>query len=44
MALKILKSCQNCVNDCKQQVDEIVWKNAYVVACPKGRKFKKKKR
>lgn len=43
MALKILKKCQECINNCKQQVDEVVWKNAYIVACPKGKKFIRKR-
>lgn len=43
MALKIVRICQECANDCKQEVHDTVWENAEVLQCPNGNKFKRKK-
>lgn len=42
MAFKIIKKCQGCKHDCKQETHESTWESATVLSCPGKRKFKKK--
>lgn len=44
MALKVLKKCQQCIHNCKQEVDETIWKTAVLIKCPRDKGFKKKNR
>jgi hypothetical protein len=44
MALKVIKECQICENDCKQIVDEKIWDHAQLLYCPQGKKQKKKRK
>lgn len=40
MALKTLKKCEECKNDCKIMVDSKLCDKMELIACPKGKKFK----
>lgn len=49
MAIKTIKVCTECENECKQEIDQAIAEKAekekrnILVSCPKGSKFKKVK-
>lgn len=43
MALKTIKRCMDCENDCKIEVDEKLWKTVEILSCGNKKQYKKKK-
>lgn len=44
MALRILEKCESCINDCKLETDDKIYKEVHIVSCPRGKKYKKKEK